>query len=129
MESALDILEHNRRAWNRLSNAGIRWSQPVSAELIEEARQGRWDVSLAGRPVPRSWLGDVAGKNILCLASGGGQQAPLLAAAGASVTSCDISDAQLAKDRLIAERENLTIRIEHSPTYFATRAVKIVRLV
>lgn len=108
----MDTIEHNRRAWNRLSNAGIRWSQPVSTELIEEARQGRWEVSLAGRAVPRSWLGDVAGRDILCLASGGGQQAPLLAAAGATVTSFDISDAQLAKDHLVAERENLTIHIE-----------------
>lgn len=112
MEERLDLLEHNRRAWNRLSNDGILWSQPVSSELIEEARQGRWDLFLAGGTVPRSWLGDVAGKDILCLASGGGQQAPLLAAAGAHVTSFDISDAQLAKDKLVAERENLTIRIE-----------------
>ena len=108
----MNILEHNRQAWNRLSSAGIAWSQPVSPELIEDARQKRWEVSLAGGTVPRSWLGDVAGKDILCLASGGGQQAPLLAAAGAHVTSFDISDTQLAKDKLVAERENLAIRIE-----------------
>ena len=58
-------------------------------------------------PVPREWFGDVRGKDILCLASGGGQQVPILAAAGANVVSFDLSDEQLAKDRMVAEREGL----------------------
>jgi SAM-dependent methyltransferase len=48
----------------------------------------------------------------LCLASGGGQQAPILAAAGARVTSFDNSAKQLEKDRFVAERDNLEIVIE-----------------
>jgi len=44
------------------------------------------------------------------LASGGGQQVPILAAAGANVVSFDLSDAQLATDRMVAEREGLAIR-------------------
>ena len=44
------------------------------------------------------------------LASGGGQQCPVFAAAGANVTSFDASDEQLARDREVAEREGLTIR-------------------
>jgi ubiquinone/menaquinone biosynthesis C-methylase UbiE len=63
-------------------------------------------------PVPRSWLGEIQDKSILCLASGGGQQAPILAAAGAKVTSFDLSDNQLARDRLVAEREGLEIILE-----------------
>jgi protein-L-isoaspartate O-methyltransferase len=47
---------------------------------------------------------------VLCLASGGGQQAPVLAAAGAHVVSFDLSDEQLRKDRDVAERENLLLR-------------------
>src|SRR5580658_7124734 len=46
---------------------------------------------------------------MLCLASGGGQQGPILAAAGANVTVFDNSPAQLAQDRLVAEREGLVI--------------------
>ena len=42
---------------------------------------------------------------MLCLASGGGQQAAVLAAAGASVVSFDNSDEQLAKDKLVADRD------------------------
>jgi SAM-dependent methyltransferase len=46
---------------------------------------------------------------VLCLASGGGQHAPLLAAAGARVTSFDASEAQLAKDAAVAKRERLDL--------------------
>jgi ubiquinone/menaquinone biosynthesis C-methylase UbiE len=55
------------------------------------------------------WLGNLEGKDVLCLASGGGQQAPLMAAAGARVVSFDLSDEQLAKDRFVAEREGLSL--------------------
>jgi len=37
------------------------------------------------KPTPRDRFGDVAGKSILCFASGGGQQGPILSAAGAKV--------------------------------------------
>jgi SAM-dependent methyltransferase len=47
---------------------------------------------------------------VLCLASGGGQQGPILAAAGAHVTVYDNSPRQLAQDRLVAEREGLDLR-------------------
>src|SRR5262249_55475899 len=42
--------------------------------------------------------------------SGGGQQAPILAAAGATVTSFDNSPRQLARDEEVAAREGLTVR-------------------
>lgn len=43
------------------------------------------------------------------MASGGGQQGPILAAAGATVTVFDNSPAQLAQDRLVADRDNLRL--------------------
>jgi len=46
----------------------------------------------------------------MALACGGGQQGPLLAAAGAEVTVFDASDLQLGQDRMVAEREGLSIR-------------------
>jgi len=41
---------------------------------------------LAGyQPVPREWFpAELAGAAVLCLAAGGGQQGPVLAAAGAA---------------------------------------------
>ncbi|HTN48509.1 MAG TPA: class I SAM-dependent methyltransferase [Burkholderiaceae bacterium] len=107
----MDAVEHNRRAWNRESQAGSVWSQPVSAEVIARARRGDWQIVLTPRAyVPRPWFGELRGRSVLCLASGGGQQAPILAAAGAHVTSFDLSDEQLAKDRTVAEREGLEVR-------------------
>ena len=61
------------------------------------------------RPVPRFWLSPLEGREVLCLASGGGQQGPILAAAGARVTVLDNAEAQLARDREVAEREGLDI--------------------
>ena len=105
-----NVPEYNRAAWNRQSAAGSRWTLPVDPEVIEQARNGEWEVILTpNRAVPREWFGELAGRTVLCLASGGGQQAPVLAAAGSRVVSFDISDEQLAKDRLVADRHGLIL--------------------
>jgi SAM-dependent methyltransferase len=107
----MNILEHNREAWNRESTLGGEWSVPVSEETIARARSGDWEVILTPRKsVPSDWFGDLRGRRVLCLASGGGQQAPVLAAAGAQVVSFDLSDVQLEKDRELAERHGLNLR-------------------
>jgi len=108
----MDITQHNRQSWNRHAKAGSEWSVPVSPEEIARARRGDWKVILTPNlAVPREWFGDIAGKDVLGLASGGGQQVPLMAAAGARVTSFDNSDEQLARDQLVADREGLAVRI------------------
>jgi hypothetical protein len=92
----MDVVTHNRAAWNQQSRVGSRWCQPVTADEISAARRGIWNVILTpNKSAPPEWFGKVKGKRILCLASGGGQQAPILAAAGATVTSFDNSDEQL----------------------------------
>ena len=107
----MDVIEHNRAAWNRESAEGGAWSQPVTPETIAAARAGTWSVVLTPtKPVPAAWFGDLRGMDVLCLASAGGQQAPVLAAAGANVVSYDLSDEQLAKDLAVAEREGLPLR-------------------
>jgi SAM-dependent methyltransferase len=109
----MNILEQNSLAWDRYAEENIEWSVPVSPEEIERARQGDWQVVLTPiKAVPRVWFGEVRGKDVLCLASGGGQQAPILAAVGANVTSFDNSAKQLERDKLVAEREGLIIRLE-----------------
>jgi SAM-dependent methyltransferase len=107
----VDILSYNRQAWDRKVEQGDRWTVPVGPEVIAAARRGQWQVVLTPtRPVPREWFAEVADLDVLCLASGGGQQAPVLAAAGARVTVLDNSPAQLAQDRLVAGREGLDLR-------------------
>ncbi len=81
-----------------------------TAEVIERARRGQFELLLTPtKPVPLDWFPTLAGTPTLCLASGGGQQGPLLAAAGAVVTVYDNSPKQLAQDRLVAEREGLSL--------------------
>lgn len=109
----MDVAAHNRSAWNRLVSERNRWTVPVDAEGIRAARDGAWSVLLTPElPVPRSWFGELRGARVLCLAAGGGQQAPILAAAGANVTVLDNSPEQLAQDRVVAERERLSLRLE-----------------
>lgn len=109
----MNVLEQNSLAWDKYAEENIEWSVPVSSEEIERARNDDCGVVLTPlKNVPRKWFGDIRGKDILCLASGGGQQVPILAAAGANVTSFDNSAKQLEKDSFVAERENLNIRLE-----------------
>ncbi|MEG0279499.1 MAG: class I SAM-dependent methyltransferase [Morganella sp. (in: enterobacteria)] len=105
-----DFLTSNQTAWDKQAEQQQPWSTPVSAELIAAAKEGRWDIHLTPQALPKQWLGDVKGKRILCLASAGGQQAPVLAAAGAVVTVFDLSDKQLEHDRQVALRDGLTLR-------------------
>jgi SAM-dependent methyltransferase len=106
----MDLIDYNRRAWDGLVERGNEWTVPVSREVVEAARQGRWEIVLTPRrPVPRDWFPALPGTRTLCLAGSGGQQAPILAAAGAAVTVLDNSPRQLAQDRLVAEREGLEL--------------------
>lgn len=106
-----EILAYNRAAWDRSVEEGNRWTRAVDAQTIAAARQGQWQVVLTPRrPVPRNWFpANLHGVEVLCLASGGGQQAPVLAAAGARVTVLDNSPRQLAQDRFVAERDGLEL--------------------
>ncbi len=104
----MDIRDYNRRAWDAQVARRNVWTVPVSADDVARARAGDWQVVLTPtKPVPRAWFGELAGADVLGLASAGGQQCPLLAAAGARVTVFDNSPAQLGQDRAVAERDGL----------------------
>lgn len=110
---AVDILTYNRRAWDEAVQRRSRWTVPVEPAEIAAARAGRWEIILTPeKPVPRSWFPpDLHGVDVLCLAGAGGQQGPILAAAGANVTVLDNSPAQLAQDRRVAKREGLILNL------------------
>ncbi|QDV83174.1 class I SAM-dependent methyltransferase [Planctomycetes bacterium TBK1r] len=106
-----DVLEHNRRAWDKLVDSGDRWTRPISESAIEKARAGEFAIVLTPtKPVPAEWFPPLSGTATLCLAAAGGQQAPLLAAAGADVTVLDNSPRQLDQDRYVAERDGLEMK-------------------
>jgi SAM-dependent methyltransferase len=109
---SFDPVAHNRAAWDREVESGNEWTRPVGPDVVARARAGDWSVVLIGyEPVPRDWFpAELSGAAVLCLASGGGQQGPVLAAAGAAVTVYDNSPRQLARDEEVAAREGLAIR-------------------
>lgn len=108
----MDILNYNRTSWNNHAASGDSpWSQIVGEDTIQQAKAGQlaFGMGPAQKPLPAEWLGDVRGKRLLCLGGGGGQQAPILAAMGAKVTVVDLSDEQLTRDHMAAERYQLDI--------------------
>jgi len=107
----MDVRKYNREKWDQQVERGNPWTIPSSPEVIAAARQGDWTVCLTEqKPVPRAWFpDDLHGVDILCLASGGGQQGPILAAAGGNVTVFDNSPRQLAQDRMVAKRDRLIL--------------------
>ncbi|MGN0711019.1 MAG: class I SAM-dependent methyltransferase [Anaerovoracaceae bacterium] len=91
---------------------GWEWGKPVSHEVYEAAVNGKWDVLLTPtKPVPHEWFGELCGKKILGLASGGGQQMPIFAALKAEGTVFDYSLKQLESEKKVAEREGYDIEI------------------
>lgn len=110
----MDLLQHNRQAWDRAAQRGDRWSSPVDAATVARAREGQLDIVLTPtKVVPAAWWPEpLAGCRVLGLAASGGQQAPLLAAAGAAVTVLDNSPGQLARDAEVAEREGLSLQLD-----------------
>jgi SAM-dependent methyltransferase len=93
----------NRAAWNRLAESGRQFAKVATDEECLNPL-----AALDGRGwLPRS----VAGLDVLCLASGGGWQSILYAAAGARVTVVDVSPAMLRLDEREASRRGLSVRI------------------
>jgi ubiquinone/menaquinone biosynthesis C-methylase UbiE len=106
----MGVRDYNREAWDREVERGNERTVPAAPDVIGAARQGRWEIVLTEtKPVPKDWFPDLEGADVLCLASGGGQQATVLAAGGANVTVLDNSPGQLAQDRLVAKRDGLAL--------------------
>ena len=102
----------NARTIDRWIEAGWEWGTPISHEIYQAAQRGAWDVLLTPtKPVPHAWFGELRGKRVLGLASGGGQQMPIFAALGADCTVLDYSERQLESERMVSRREGYDIRI------------------
>lgn len=97
------LATHNRERWNALVAAGVMYSKPYLDLNPDRARE---KVDEEGVMDP------VAGKEVLCLGGGGGQQSAAFALLGARVTVLDLSDAQLDQDRLAAAQYGFELAIE-----------------
>jgi SAM-dependent methyltransferase len=111
MHTRQEITQYNKQAWNREVDLGNPWTIPVTPEEVAAARKGDFRILLTPLNRTWDWFPPLNGCRVLCLASGGGQQGPLLAAAGAQVTVFDNSPRQLERDQMVAARENLALRL------------------
>lgn len=108
----MDYIEFNSKTWDNINEFLVDKTTAIRHEDYIASKNGDLNVSLAGaRLVPRKWFPELKGREVLALACGGGQQCPVFAAHGATVTVTDISDQQLAKERYVAEREGYDINI------------------
>ena len=102
----------NAETIDRWIEEGWEWGIPLSHEEYVNATNGKWDVKLTPTKfVPHDWFGNLKGKKILGLASGGGQQMPIFAVLGAECTVLDYSEKQIESERIVAQREGYNIRI------------------
>lgn len=91
---------------------GWQWGKAITQEEYRKALNGEWDVFLTPtKAVPHDWFGNLKGKKILGLASGGGQQIPIFSALGAKCTVLDYSGEQCEREREIARREGYDVEI------------------
>lgn len=107
-----DYTEINSTTWDSWTEDQCDWTIPVTHSEYLDALSGTWGVYLTPCiQVPHEWFGEPAGKKVLGLASGGGQQMPIFTALGAECTVFDYSEKQLDAERMVAEREGYDIRI------------------
>jgi ubiquinone/menaquinone biosynthesis C-methylase UbiE len=97
-----DIARYNQQRWQELADANALFTR-AKLNLDVESAQEMVD--------PEGELGELQGKRVLCLASGGGQQSVAFALLGAQVTVVDLSEAQLQRDREAAAHYGLNITI------------------
>lgn len=102
----------NAQAVDSWCKSGWQWGKAISHEEYQKALNGEWDVVLTPtKAVPHGWFGDLKGKSILGLASGGGQQIPIFSALGAKCTVLDYSSEQCAREKEVAQREGYDVQI------------------
>lgn len=109
----MDYTKYNSKIIDQWVNEGWEWGKPVSHEEFEAAKNGNFKLVLTpNKAIPKDWYPDsIKGQKILGLASGGGQQMPILSALGGICTVFDYSQKQLDAEKLVADREGYQIEI------------------
>jgi SAM-dependent methyltransferase len=96
-----DIAKYNKERWEELAESNVPYSRPWF-DLDETSARAKID--------PEDILKEIANKDVLCLAGGGGQQSAAFALLGANVTVLDLSERQLQRDRLAVAHYGLQVR-------------------
>lgn len=102
----------NSLTWDTWADNGCEWSVPITHDEYQKVSEDNFGVYLTPCiTVPHEWFGDLNGKKLLGLASGGGQQMPVFSKLGAVCTIFDNSKRQLEAERMVSEREGYSIEI------------------
>jgi SAM-dependent methyltransferase len=94
-----EIARYNIDRWHSLAQANALFTR-LRLDLTPDSARATYD--------PENRLGDLHGKDVLCLAGGGGQQSAAFALLGANVTVFDLSEDQLERDRQAAAHYKLS---------------------
>lgn len=108
-----DYTSYNAKIIDGWVNEGWEWGKPVSHDEYIAATKGEFKLVLTPNlAIPKEWYPDpIKGQKILGLASGGGQQMPILSALGGECTVFDYSQKQLDAEKMVADREGYQIEI------------------
>ena len=96
-----ELARYNKAQWEELARSKVEYSRPWF-DLDENSARKAVD--------PHGIMKEIAGKRVLCLASGGGQQSAAFGLLGARVTVLDLSETQLERDHLAAEQYGIQVR-------------------
>jgi SAM-dependent methyltransferase len=108
----------NQRLWEEEVRKGCGYTVPwldLDVSLLRQYASGeleRLPEPLACLSPPRVFA-DAEGKDVLCLASGGGQQSAVFGLLGATVTVLDLAEGQLAGDRRAAAHHGYEVTTLH----------------
>jgi SAM-dependent methyltransferase len=101
-----EVTRKVEQCWDRGVEEGDPCTRPLldlTPGMVREYADGRRDELPGVSMEPRHVLEGAEGKDVLCLASGGGQQSAVFGLLGANVSVLDISAGQLTGDRTAAE--------------------------
>src|SRR5688572_3386894 len=99
-----EVASYNAQRWDALVRANALFTRPwLDLDQINPLAR----VDTDGR------FGDVSGKHVLCLASGGGQQSAAFSLAGAHVAVVDLSAGQIEGDKEAARHYGYEVEAIH----------------
>jgi SAM-dependent methyltransferase len=108
-----EITRKVEERWDRGVEEGDPCTRPcldLTREMVGEYAACRRDDLPGVNIEPRYLLEGVKGKDVLCLAAGGGQQSAVFGLLGANVTVLELSAGQLRGDRTAAEHYGYPVR-------------------
>jgi SAM-dependent methyltransferase len=114
-----DVAIANQKLWEDEVKKGCGYTIPwldLDVSALYQYIDGRHEFvpSSFTCMYPASILTDVAGKDVLCLASGGGQQSAVFGLLGARVTVVDLAEGQLEGDRKAAAHYGYDVATFHA---------------